>query len=56
LVTGEITVQPNLFQPSRQFFAPDFVAALQREMRTDPYCGPIFNGAAAVAAWRHYWR
>ena len=35
-VTGEITVQPNPSQPSRQFLAPDFVAALQREMHTDP--------------------
>ncbi len=29
LVTGEITVQPNPSQPSRQFLAPDFVAALR---------------------------
>jgi len=48
LVTGEITVQPNLSQPSRQFLPPDFVAALQREMHTDPFFGPIFKGAAAT--------
>ncbi len=48
LVTGEITVQPNPSQPSRQFLAPDFVAALQHEMHTDPLFGPILTGATAT--------
>ncbi len=48
LVTGVITVQPNPSQPSRQTLAPDFVAALQREMHIDHFFGPVFNGAAAT--------
>ncbi len=48
LVTGEITVQLHPSQPSRQFLAPDFVAALQRELHTDPFFGSIFKGAAAT--------
>jgi hypothetical protein len=57
LVTGEITAQPNPSQPSRQFLTPDFVAALQREMHTDPFFGSIFISALQRqwAAWSTGW-
>jgi hypothetical protein len=48
LVTGEITVQPNSSQPSRQFLAPDFVEPCSATCTPISFSDPIFKVAAAT--------
>ena len=48
LSTGGIRVPPSPTLSERHFLAPDFLAAWVQEMPTDPFFGPIFQGAAAT--------